>query len=203
MISRTFWSLLDTTKALTKGYAMGSAALASLLLFQAFVLEVARYQAKLFDLTAITAGQASALADKLSSLGIQLALNHPAVVIGALVGAMLPFVFSGTAISAVGNGAYKMVEEVRRQFREIPGLREGTGKPDYAIAVDISTKAALRLMVAPGLIAVVTPLAIGIILEVPNNNRLNRLRHGEPLFAKADCKFFFLNYITRSGSSFI
>jgi len=157
-------ALGNTTKALTKGYAMGSAALASLLLFQAFVLEVARYQAKLFDLTAITAGQASALADKLSSLGNQLALNHPSVVIGALVGAMLPFVFSGTAISAVGNGAYKMVEEVRRQFREIPGLREGTGKPDYAIAVDISTKAALRLMVAPGLIAVVTPLAIGIIL---------------------------------------
>ncbi|HLQ21265.1 MAG TPA: sodium-translocating pyrophosphatase [Nitrososphaerales archaeon] len=157
-------ALGNTTKALTKGYAMGSAALASLLLFQAFVLEVARYQEKLFDLTAITAGQASALADKLSSLGNQLALNHPAVVIGALVGAMLPFVFSGTAINAVGNGAYKMVEEVRRQFREIPGLREGTGKPDYAIAVDISTKAALRLMVAPGLIAVVTPLAIGIIL---------------------------------------
>src|SRR6059036_2589902 len=157
-------ALGNTTKALTKGYAMGSAALASLLLFQAFVLEVARYQAKLFDLTAITAGQASLLANELSSLGNQLALNHPSVVIGALVGAMLPFVFSGTAISAVGNGAYKMVEEVRRQFREIPGLREGTGKPDYAIAVDISTKAALRLMVAPGLIAVVTPLAIGIIL---------------------------------------
>src|SRR5438128_7816934 len=157
-------ALGNTTKALAKGYAMGSAALAWLLLFQAFVLEVARYQGKLFDLTAITAGQASLLANELSSLGNQLALNHPSVVIGALVGAMLPFVFSGTAISAVGNGAYKMVEEVRRQFREIPGLREGTGKPDYAIAVDISTKAALRLMVAPGLIAVVTPLAIGIIL---------------------------------------
>src|SRR5437867_1925186 len=157
-------ALGNTTKALTKGYAMGSAALASLLLFQAFVLEVARYQAKIFDLTAITASQASNLASELTSLGTKLALNQPAVVIGALVGAMLPFVFSGTAISAVGKGAYMMVEEVRRQFREIPGLREGTGKPDYAIAVDISTKAALRLMVAPGLIAVVTPLAIGIIL---------------------------------------
>ncbi|TLX94792.1 MAG: sodium/proton-translocating pyrophosphatase, partial [Thaumarchaeota archaeon] len=129
-------ALGNTTKALTKGYAMGSAALASLLLFQAFVLEVARYQAKIFDLTAITASQASNLASELTSLGTKLALNQPAVVIGALVGAMLPFVFSGTAISAVGKGAYMMVEEVRRQFREIPGLREGTGKPDYAIAVD-------------------------------------------------------------------
>src|SRR5438876_3575315 len=118
-------TLGNTTKALTKGYAMGSAALASLLLFQAFVLEVARYQAKITDLTTITSAQAVLLGTKLSSLGSALALNHPDVVIGALIGGMLPFVFSGTAINAVSVGAYRMVEEVRRQFREIPGLREG------------------------------------------------------------------------------
>jgi len=157
-------ALGNTTKALTKGYAMGSAALASLLLFQAFVLEVARYQAKILDLTTITAAQATLLGTKLSSLGTSLALNHPDVVIGALIGAMLPFVFSGTAINAVSVGAYRMVEEVRRQLREIPGLREGTAKPNYAAAVDISTRTALRLMVVPGAIPVVAPLVVGVFL---------------------------------------
>src|SRR5438876_11389694 len=101
-------ALGNTTKSLTKGYAMGSAALASLLLFQAFVLEVARYQAKIVDLTKISIDQVTGpngLATKLSSLGGSLALNHPDVVIGALIGAMLPFVFSGTAINAVSVGA--------------------------------------------------------------------------------------------------
>src|SRR5881296_2645740 len=157
-------TLGNTTKALTKGYAMGSAALASLLLFQAFVLEVARYQAKITDLTTITSAQAVLLGTKLSSLGSALALNHPDVVIGALIGGMLPFVFSGTAINAVSVGAYRMVEEVRRQFREIPGLREGTAKPNYAAAVDISTRTALRLMVVPGAIPVVTPIVVGVFL---------------------------------------
>src|SRR2546426_1471908 len=157
-------ALGNTTKALTTGYAMGSAALASLLLFQAFVLEVARYQAKIINLTSITSAQATLLGAKLSSLGASLALNHPDVIIGALIGAMLPFVFSGTAINAVSVGAYRMVEEVRRQLREIPGLREGTAKPNYAAAVDISTRTALRLMVVPGAIPVVAPLVVGIFL---------------------------------------
>ncbi len=160
-------ALGNTTKALTKGYAMGSAALASLLLFQAFVLEVARYQAKIVDLTKISIDQVTGpngLATKLSGLGGSLALNHPDVVIGALIGAMLPFVFSGTAINAVSVGAYRMVEEVRRQLREIPGLREGTAKPNYAAAVDISTRTALRLMVVPGAIPVVAPIVVGIFL---------------------------------------
>ena len=157
-------ALGNTTKALTKGYAMGSAALASLLLFQAFVLEVARYQAKIVSLATITPTQATLLATKLNGLGIDLALNHPAVVIGVLIGGMLPFLFSGTAIEAVSIGAYKMVEEVRRQFKENPGLREGTTLPDYSKAVDISTRTALRLMVTPGLIAVVTPIVIGMVL---------------------------------------
>src|SRR3989449_491598 len=159
-------ALGNTTKALTKGYAMGSAALASLLLFQAFVLEVARYKAGIINLTSLASnpGLAVTLGTKLSSLGSALALNHPDVVIGALIGGMLPFVFSGTAINAVSVGAYRMVEEVRRQFREIPGLREGTAKPNYAAAVDISTRTALRLMVVPGAIPVVAPIVVGVFL---------------------------------------
>jgi K(+)-stimulated pyrophosphate-energized sodium pump len=154
----------NTTKALTKGYAMGSAAVAALLLFQAFILEVARYKANILDLVAITPIQAAGLASSLASLGNSLALNQPVVLIGLLIGAMLPFVFSGTAIEAVGNGAYKMVEEVRRQFREIAGLREGTASADYITAVDIATKSALRLMITPGLIAIATPIVVGVVL---------------------------------------
>jgi K(+)-stimulated pyrophosphate-energized sodium pump len=157
-------ALGNTTKALTKGYAMGSAALASLLLFQAFVLEVARYQAKILDLKLITSAQAAQLGTQLSGLGVSLALNHPDVVIGALIGAMLPFVFSGFTINAVAVGAYRVVEEVRRQLREIPGLREGTVKPNYAAAVDLSTRTALRLMVVPGIIPVLAPIIVGVFL---------------------------------------
>jgi K(+)-stimulated pyrophosphate-energized sodium pump len=157
-------ALGNTTKALTKGYAMGSAALASLLLFQAFVLEVARYQAGNLCVPSITASCAGLLKTALQNLGASLALNHPDVIIGALIGGMLPFLFSGTAINAVAVGAYRMVEEVRKQLREIPGLREGTARPDYARAVDISTRTALRLMVAPGAIPVVAPIVVGIFL---------------------------------------
>jgi K(+)-stimulated pyrophosphate-energized sodium pump len=159
-------ALGNTTKALTKGYAMGSAALASLLLFQAFVLEVARYKAGIINLTSLASNPSLAmtLGTQLSGLGTFLALNRPDVVIGALIGGMLPFVFSGTAINAVSIGAYRMVEEVRRQLREIPGLREGTAKPNYAAAVDISTRTALRLMVVPGAIPVVAPIVVGVFL---------------------------------------
>jgi len=157
-------ALGNTTKALTKGYAMGSAALASLLLFQAFVLEVARYQAKIFDLANITGPEAAQLGLGLSNLGASLALNHPDVVIGALIGAMLPFVFSGSTINGVAVGAYRVVEEVRRQLREIPGLREGMAKPNYAAAIDLATRTALRSMVFPGAIAVSAPIIVGVIL---------------------------------------
>ncbi len=157
-------ALGNTTKALTKGYAMGSAALASLLLFQAFVLEVARYKAGAVCVPLITTSCADVLKTALTNLGGLLALNHPDVVIGALIGGMLPFVFSGTAINAVSIGAYRMVEEVRKQLREIPGLREGTARPNYARAVDISTRTALRLMVVPGAIPIVAPIVVGLFL---------------------------------------
>ena len=88
------------------------------------------------------------------------------VIIGLFIGAMLPFLFSAMTMNSVGKAANHMIEEVRRQFRENPGIMEGTAKPDYATCVDISTKAALKEMMAPGLMAIIAPLAVGIILGV-------------------------------------
>jgi K(+)-stimulated pyrophosphate-energized sodium pump len=86
------------------------------------------------------------------------------VIIGLFIGAMLPFLFSAMTMNSVSKAANQMIEEVRRQFREIPGVMEGTTKPDYARCVDISTGAALKEMVAPGLLAIIAPLAVGILL---------------------------------------
>ncbi|GIS82138.1 MAG: hypothetical protein CM1200mP15_07700 [Dehalococcoidia bacterium] len=84
--------------------------------------------------------------------------------VGLMLGAMLPFLFSAFTMKAVGRAAFSIVEEVRRQFREIPGIMDGTGKPDYARCVDISTKGALREMIVPGVLAVVAPVAVGFVL---------------------------------------
>ncbi len=127
----------NTTKALTKGYGVASAALSAFLLFSAF-LEVAKLP------------------------GVDLA--KPSVFVGALVGGMLIFVFSALAIRAVGKTAAQMIQEVRRQFREIKGIMEGTAKPDYSRCVDISTRAALRNMIAPSLLVVLTPIVVGLVL---------------------------------------
>jgi K(+)-stimulated pyrophosphate-energized sodium pump len=132
----------NTTKALTKGFALGSALLAAQLLFQTYASEVASRTGKAFVVD----------------------ISNPAVLIAGFIGAMLPFFFSSQAISAVGKAAGEMVEEVRRQFREIPGIMEGTGKPEYGKAVDISTKAALKGMVLPGLILVIVPIIVGVLL---------------------------------------
>ncbi|MCA8974763.1 MAG: sodium-translocating pyrophosphatase [Planctomycetes bacterium] len=125
----------NTTAAIGKGFAIGSAALTALALFSAY-----KVAAK-----------------------TELGLEDARVVMGLLIGAMLPFVFSSMAMKAVGKAANAMVEEVRRQFREIPGIMEGTGKPDYARCVDISTKGALREMIVPGLLAVLAPVGMGMI----------------------------------------
>ncbi len=132
----------NTTKALTKGFALGSALLAAQLLFQTYASEVTTHTGKPFVVD----------------------ISNPAVLIAGFIGAMLPFFFSSQAISAVGKAAGEMVDEVRRQFREIPGIMDGTGKPDYGKAVDISTKAALRGMVLPGLILVIVPIIVGVLL---------------------------------------
>ena len=124
----------NTTAAIGKGFAIGSAALTALALFAAFRTTVGL---KVID------------------------VSNPTVMGGLFIGAMLPFLFSAMAMKAVGKAAFEMIEEVRRQFRTIPGLMEGTGTADYARCVDISTKAAIREMVVPGLMAVIVPVAVG------------------------------------------
>jgi K(+)-stimulated pyrophosphate-energized sodium pump len=133
----------NTTKALTKGYAIGSAALAAFLLFSAYLDEVGHY------------------GKPLESVNIA----KPEVFVGGLLGAMLVFLFSALAISAVGKAAYYVINEVRRQFKENPGILMGTAKPDYRTCVDIVTVGALKEMVAPGVLAVAMPIAVGVIFK--------------------------------------
>ena len=132
-------ALGNTTAATGKGFAIGSAALTSLALLAAFAIAV--------NITTINL------------------LEHTTIV-GILIGAMLPFLFSAFTMKAVGRAAMAIVEEVRRQFREIPGLMEGTAEPDYKECVDIATKGALREMIVPGVMAVAAPLAVGFVLGV-------------------------------------
>ncbi|MFH1396638.1 MAG: sodium-translocating pyrophosphatase [archaeon] len=134
----------NTTKAVTKGYAIGSAALAALALFVAFTEEIGNFVTE----------------------PIVFMLTDPTVIVGLFVGAMLPFLFSSLAMTAVGNTAQKIVIEVRRQFKEIKGIMTGKGKPEYAKCVDIVTKAALKNMIAPAMLAILAPLLVGFILGV-------------------------------------
>ncbi|MDG6908805.1 MAG: sodium-translocating pyrophosphatase [Nitrososphaerota archaeon] len=145
----------NTTKATTKAFAVMSAALAAVALFFAFQDEANTLIAQhdLFAKYGLAQGAT-----------LTFALSDPRVVIGIFIGALLPFYFSSFLIQAVGRAAIKMVNEVRRQFKEIPGIMEGTAKPDYARCVGISTTAALRELAKPALLAVATPLVVGFIL---------------------------------------
>ncbi|WP_094228488.1 sodium-translocating pyrophosphatase [Methanolobus psychrotolerans] len=129
----------NTTKAVTKGYAIGSAALGALALFADY-----RY--------------------KVDLSGADLSLDQPLVLVGLFIGGLLPFVFSAVTMRAVGKAAFEIVNEVRRQFREIPGIMEGTGKPEYGKCVDIVTAAAIREMAIPGFLAIAVPLFVGLVL---------------------------------------
>lgn len=149
----------NTTKALTKGYAIGSAALAAFLLFSAYLDKVALVLQKGQQVAADSA-QGKAIFE----MAHRVDLGKVEVFVGALLGAMLIFLFSSMAISAVSRTAEKIIEEVRRQFREIPGIMEGTGKPDYAQAVAITAAGAQRAMVLPGILAVGMPIIVGVLL---------------------------------------
>jgi len=163
-------ALGNTTAATGKGFAIGSAALTALALLASYIEEVKIGLEHIGEkFITLTDGTVKAVADAnmLDLIDLyQINLMNPKVLVGAFIGSMMAFLFCGLTMNAVGRAAQSMVEEVRRQFREIKGILDGTGTPDYARCVEISTKGAQKEMLLPSLLAIVVPIAVGFIFGV-------------------------------------
>ena len=162
-------ALGNTTAATGKGFAIGSAALTALALLASYIEEVKIAMARAGQTLTNVAGDVISATDATIPDFMnyfQVNLMHPKVLVGAFIGAMAAFLFCGMTMEAVGRAAEKMVQEVRRQFREIAGILEGTGTPDYGRCVEISTRAAQHEMIVPSVLAIIIPIVVGIILGV-------------------------------------
>jgi len=162
-------ALGNTTAATGKGFAIGSAALTALALLASYFEEIRMMFVKFLDKPNELINNVPAIDAKFIDFvqHYEIHLMNPMVIVGVFIGVMAVFLFSGMTMNAVGRAAQKMVDEVRRQFREIPGIMEGKGEPDYARCVEISTKGAQKEMLAPSLIALFIPVVVGVVFGVP------------------------------------
>ncbi len=170
----------NTTKAVTKGYAIASAGLAALVLFAAYVNDLEHF---------------------LPGVEIAFELSDPYVVIGLLVGGMLPYLFGSLGMQAVGRAGGAVVEEVRRQFREIPGIMEGKGRPDYSRAVDLLTRSAIREMIVPSLLPVLAPIVVYLLVFVLQDQKAALVTVGAMLLGTIVTGLFVAISMTAGGGA--